>query len=233
MIEDDYIRLKLNHKSLGNYVIRKSILGFINNNLQRFNGEVVDIGCGFMPYKSLILSDSSNASNYIGLDLADNIYQKPDLEWDGKTIPLNDSSVDTAIATEVLEHCPDPDNILKEVYRILKVKGGFFFTVPFVYPLYCIPNDEYRYTPFSIERHLRKSGFEDISISPIGGWDTALSQMIGMWTNQNYKNRPRLKKIACYLILPVMKFLINRDKPSNSFSDNQMFIGLTGFAYKL
>ena len=97
-----------------------------------------------------MLSAPSRVEKYIGLDLKDNIYQKPDVEWDGRTIPLADNSIDCALAMEVLEHCPEPEVVLREALRVLKPGSSLFLTVPFVWPLHDVPHDEYRYTPFAL-----------------------------------------------------------------------------------
>ncbi len=100
-------------------------------------------------------------SRYIGLDLENNpIYEnRPDITWKGNTIPLDDGSIDCAICTEVLEHLPDPEAVLSEIHRVLKPDGLVFISVPFLWPLHDVPYDEYRYTPFSLRRHLTASGF--------------------------------------------------------------------------
>lgn len=144
--------------SLDNFGLRKAILESVRDHLASFTGTLLDIGCGSMPYKTLLLAPPSRVQNYIGLDFRGSI-PKPNLEWDGQTIPLPDDAVDHCLATEVLEHVPDPERLLREAWRVLKPEGRILLTVPFLWPLHCIPNDHYRYTPFSLERHLRGAGF--------------------------------------------------------------------------
>lgn len=93
-LTDEYLAPKLTSKNLDIYVVRKSILSALQQILPNFSGTLLDVGCGYMPYKSLVLESPSRVKKYIGLDLADNIYMKPDLEWDGNNIPLPDSSID-------------------------------------------------------------------------------------------------------------------------------------------
>jgi len=45
-------------------------------------------------------------------------------------IPLNDNSVDLVTAFEVIEHLINPDNMLKEVFRVLKEGGHLLLSTP-------------------------------------------------------------------------------------------------------
>ena len=65
-------------------------------------------------------------------------------------MPIKDNSYNTIIATEVLEHCFEPEILLKEIYRVLKPGGLLFFTVPFVWNFHETPYDAYHYTPFAL-----------------------------------------------------------------------------------
>jgi SAM-dependent methyltransferase len=218
--------------NLDRFLVRTALLREVTNTLPRLSGTMLDVGCGRMPYRSLISMPPSRVTQYLGLDLAANpIYKEPpDLTWDGRHIPLPDHTVDCAMATEVLEHCPAPEAVLREIRRVLKPGGVFFFTVPFLWPLHDVPYDEYRYTPFAMRRHLRDVGFEEIALHAMGGWDASLAQMIGLWV----RRRPmagRWRRVASLLALPVMRFLIARDTPP-AIDDRpgSMITGLAGTA---
>jgi len=84
----------------------KTIKAF-QETLPQLQGTLLDIGCGQMPYKPLLLSEESNVEKYIGIDLEGGRHfqrSQPDLLWDGKTIPLDDESIDCAIAKESLRN---------------------------------------------------------------------------------------------------------------------------------
>lgn len=234
-MNNQFIDLKLNQANLDRYVIRTAIFAAIKDNLGGFTGDFLDVGCGKMPYKEYILKNSS-VKNYVGLDIESAfIYDDkclPDYYWDGISMPFKENSFDCAFATEVLEHCPEPETFLKEVLRVLKPGGNFFLTVPFLWNLHEVPNDEYRYTPFSLERHLKNSGFTHIELKATGGWHASMAQMLGLWVRRSPMRENR-RKLLSTLIKPLMSFLIKIDKPGQiTFKEGQMITGLYGIARK-
>ncbi len=228
----DFLKPQCIPSKLDIFAVRQAILDALHFHLKDFSGTLLDIGCGYMPYKQLILKPPSHVQKYIGLDLKDNTYQKPDLEWDGCTIPLSDNSVDCALATEVLEHCPEPELLMREALRVLKPGGLLFFTVPFLWPLHDVPHDEYRYTPYSLERHLRNVGFEQINLKALGGWDASLAQMIGLWVRRRLMRFPRKRAVLSRLVLPLIWLLTKLDQPPTEFYESCMITGLSGTAIK-
>jgi SAM-dependent methyltransferase len=178
----------------------------------------------------LVLQPPSRAIRYLGLDLKENTYQKPDLEWDGTTIPLADQAVESALATEVFEHCPEPEKGMREAFRVLQPGGLLFFTVPFLWPLHCVPYDEYRYTPFALQRHC-KLRVAEIRIQPLGGWDASVAQLLGLWVRRRPMGE-RKRKFLSRALIPLVRYLASRDAPSPKFQENSMITGLSGTARK-
>jgi SAM-dependent methyltransferase len=228
---DEFLNPLYSSMTLDLVGIRRSILQALVRELPRFRGFVLDIGSGYAPYRQLVLTEPSLATRYVGMDLKDNVYQKPDLQWDGRVIPLANESIDCALATEVFEHLPDPEQIMRESLRVLKPGGLLFLTVPFLWPLHTAPHDEYRYTPFALERHLRNAGFTDIRLRAHGGWDASLAQMVALWV----RRRPmsdRRRALLSRLALPIVRYLASRDRPPQRFEDDVMLTGLSGTAVK-
>ncbi|MBR9847723.1 MAG: class I SAM-dependent methyltransferase [Algicola sp.] len=231
----DFTELKLETQNLDVYYIRHSIFSAIKKVSEKFEGTLLDVGCGKMPYKDYLMTNS-DISEYIGLDIENAIeydsHIKPDFTWDGVTMPFEKNSYNCAMATEVLEHCPKPELILKEINRVLKPEGILFFTVPFLWNLHEVPNDQYRYTPFALKRHLIASGFKDVEIKATGGWHASMGQMLGLWVRRSPMSQ-RKRKLLSQLLKPVISFLIRRDNSENvNFKEGQMITGLYGYAKK-
>ncbi len=230
-----FLDLPLGRDTQDLYLVRTSIRQALRSQLPRFHGTFLDVGCGVQPYRSLIMAAPARVERYVGMDLAHNGVKgyravEPDVLWDGRTIPLPDASVDSAMATEVLEHCPEPVAVLREVLRVLRPGGTLFITVPFLWPLHDVPYDEYRYTPFAMERLFREAGFGDIVVKPLGGWDASMAQMLGLWALR--RPMPAWKRgLVKRLTLPVVKYLIKHDHVPDTRT-GPMITGLMGTAVK-
>lgn len=232
---DGFVNIEFSKNNLDRFYIRSAILESLRQNIKKFGGLVLDIGCGKMPYKNFILQNSS-VSKYVGLDIANALEYdevvKPDFTWDGLKMPFENDLFETAFGTEVLEHCPEPKIVLQETYRVMKAGGCFFFTVPFLWNLHEVPYDEYRYTPFALERLLKEAGFKNIELKATGGWHASLAQMLGLWVRRAPITDTK-RSILSKILKPVIKKLIKMDRHAPvSFNEGQMITGLYGTAYK-
>lgn len=232
---DNFIAIPFSSSNLDRYFIRTSIKSALDWAIPRLKGRLLDAGCGKMPYKDYILKNSA-VDEYVGLDVETALVYdekiRPDYTWDGNIMPFEANSFDGCMATEVLEHCPDPEKFLLEVHRVLKPDGKLFFTTPFLWNLHEAPHDEYRYTPFSLERHLKNSGFTEIEIKATGGWHASMAQMLGLWVRRAPMSERKRKYLSAFL-KPIIKALIEKDKGNLfRFSEGQMITGLYGLAKK-
>jgi len=233
--KDGFIDIPFESANLDRYYIRRSVLLALQEALPFFSGALLDVGCGKMPYKKYIMEYSS-VKQYTGLDLEGAIVYdkaiKADLFWDGERMPVQDSTFDTVLATEVLEHCPAPEKVLLEIHRVMKSGGIFFFTVPFLWNLHEVPNDAYRYTPFILQRLLNQSGFSEVTIKSTGGWHASMAQMLGLWVRRSPMPKST-RKILSVMLKPLILFLIRKDgSPNKKFSEGQMITGLYGWSKK-
>jgi SAM-dependent methyltransferase len=238
-IKDQFLQPDLTKIGLSLYAIRSSLKNAVDEIKPQINGIVIDLGCGEMPYRDY-LQKEDNITKYIGIDLKPTEYHnrvKPDMYWDGQTIPLSDNYADWFIVTEFLEHYFDTQHILKEIYRVLKPGGHVFFTVPFIWPLHEVPYDEYRFTPFSLEKHFKLAGFKGIEIKSLGGINRSLAILIGVWKDHfNYYSQRRykryMKRIFIFLLVKFYKYLLERDTILINYSNHKFSSGFWGIVGK-
>jgi SAM-dependent methyltransferase len=220
------------------YGARRGSLKALTEQLPNFHGTLLDIGCGRMPYKSMILAPPSRVEKYVGMDLRSDLrfiaykqFGPPDLEWGGETIPLEANSVDCAICTEVYQQCPDIGAVMRETARVLKPSGLLYFTSPFLWPLHDKAYDLCRPTPHFLDCLLREAGFEDIQMKSRGGWDASLASMIALWVRRRALSRWK-RAVLSVLATPVVRFLTDHDRPPPVFTDQTMITGIAGTARK-
>lgn len=230
----DFNPQRLTFENVDRFYIKRSIHNFLMGKSLILEGKLLDVGCGEMPYKNDILR-LSKVKSYTGIDIYGALeYKKgirPDFLWDGMKMPFEDGSFDSAFATEVLEHCPDPILVLNEINRVLKKDSPLVLTVPFLWPTHESPHDYFRYTPFAIQRLLDHSGFANIEITCLGGWNASMAQMVTLWIKRKGFSK-RVQRILYTVLRPFLIQLMEKDEIKPAMSDQIMFTSLGIIAWK-
>lgn len=174
------------------YFARKNLYVAIRKFSTELRGSLLDIGCGSKPYQALIAVEC-----YRGLDidspttrmlgLADDLY-------DGNKFPYQNTTFDSALCNQVLEHVFNPDGFLNEINRILKPGGKLLLTVPFVWDEHEQPYDYARYSSFGLLALLEKSGFKIICHQKLGADATTLFQLANAYFFKISRNWPKSGK---------------------------------------
>lgn len=170
------------------------------------HGIMLDVGCGTRRYEPIF---RDFVDEYIGLDwpeIEDRAY--PDVVGDALYIPLMTRSVDTVLATELMEHLPSPQGFLAEVSRVLRDGGTLILSIPFMEPLHEEPRDYYRFTPYSLRVLLEQNGFSIHQLRNKGGWwsvvlGSFVSQAVYNWASSLDKSGQRRYGILTLIALPI------------------------------
>jgi SAM-dependent methyltransferase len=147
------------------YLHRKPILDSVREASPVLKGKLLDVGCGDKPYASLL-----SCSRHVGLDIASSPHCKSnfDATYDGVVLPFGDAEFDSALCTEVLEHCRDPQRVVQEMWRVLKPGGYALVTVPMVIHHHEEPWDFQRFTWYGMKELAKQSGFQLVWLRPRG-----------------------------------------------------------------
>jgi SAM-dependent methyltransferase len=115
---------------------------------------------------------ATNATEY----LTTNLVGPVDLILDATKMDLPDQSVDGFLCESVIEHLPDPDSLISEVRRVLRVGGRFLLIAPWMYPFHGAPGDYYRFSEPALRAML--NGFHVVHSEPLGNfWTTASTSL--------------------------------------------------------
>jgi SAM-dependent methyltransferase len=138
-------------------------------------GALLDFGCGRVP---LYDAYRTHATSVVCVDWTDG--EHVDYQMDlGQPLALPSLAFDTIVATDVLEHLPDPGVAFAEIARLLAPGGKALIAVPFLYWLHEQPHDYYRYTEFALRRFCRASRLEVCHLEPYGGALEVLADILG------------------------------------------------------
>jgi SAM-dependent methyltransferase len=164
--------LKANYASLvSNQIILDAMVGFLGDARIRWpeEGRLLDLGAGSKPYAPLYESYFADCTS-VDVPHSPHDTRSVDVMARADDLPFADESFDIVLCTEVLEHCPDPSAVMREVARILSNGGRAFLTTPFMVPLHEMPYDYYRYTPSALRNLADEVGLRILSIKPRGSY---------------------------------------------------------------
>ncbi len=143
---------------------RRNIYEFVTNCFEKFDCKppFLDIGCGRRSYKPEIIEKFGVDTLYIALDhhLPEDKTapeRLPNLLANACYLPLQPSSINTVICTELLEHIEDDNLVMSEISRVIKPGGLLILTLPGAH----IPKHEK--LPYQIDyRRYSKEGLKDL-----------------------------------------------------------------------
>ena len=119
-------------------------------------GKVLNAGAGWREIGHLIDGELVNQDLPSDNETRTNIHILSPLA----NIPRPDHSFDAVVCIAVLEHVENPEQVVAEMFRVLKPGGHLIASVPFLQPEHKVPTDYQRYTRDGLERTLRNGGFE-------------------------------------------------------------------------
>ena len=132
----------------------------------------LDIGAQNGPYASLF-------PNRVGLDIRHGMGVR--IIGDAQALGIRDASFPALLCTEVLEHLPEPQRAVDEMYRVLEPGGTLLLTTRFLFPIHDAPHDYFRYTKYGLRHLLRR--FEILELqeeTDAVGTIAVLLQRLGM-----------------------------------------------------
>ena len=82
---------------------------------------------------------------------------------------------DFIVAEQVFEHLENPREAGRNVYRMLKKRGWFLMTTPFLVKIHNYPLDYSRWTPDGMRKFLLDCGFDNVAIDSWGNIECILA----------------------------------------------------------
>ena len=186
---------------------------------QYLQGDVLDAGGGTAKYKSIILT---TAKAYTCLDAiaGDTV----DVVGSVLEMPFQDSSFDTVVCNQVLEHVSEPEHLMSEIYRVLRSGGHAIITAPFMQPIHNDPGDFFRYTPEGMAALTQRHSFVVIEKGGYGGIWAVFSSFLKFIFFDPYKKQLRIKKALFRRIDKLLLWFDCLTHPRRIFSDSYIIL---------
>lgn len=199
------------------YIARFGLLKSIKEFGPELSGNLIDIGCGTKPYRTLF-----DVKSYVGLDIDSTRTRRQgiaDYFYEGKGFPLDDSVFDSALCSQVLEHVFNPDEFLSEINRVLKDGGRFLLTVPFVWDEHEQPYDYARYSSYGLRALLEKNQFNVIQHRKIGADASLIFQLSNAYLYKVTLGLPRsiriLSTVTVMALITILGLIAGKIFPDN------------------
>jgi SAM-dependent methyltransferase len=137
------------------------------------HGRALDVGCGDKPYEAIF---RPYLDEYLGIEHASTFSatsaklgtSRPDFLYDGTQLPFADCSFDTVLNIQVLEHTPQPRQLVREMARVLRKDGVLILAAPFSFRLHEEPYDFFRYSPHGLRELCSDAGLYVAHVEQVG-----------------------------------------------------------------
>lgn len=158
---------------------------------------VLDVGSGVKPYFPFF---EPYASKFVSVDIEN---PAADLQGAVENLPVPDGSFDVVICNQVLEHCADPAQAVRELRRVVAPGGRVLASTHGVQVYHPAPDDLWRWTHAGLERLFAQNGdWRSVTVTPSSGTTACVGMLISIYVDQAAK-RVRLQRIGRALIAGV------------------------------
>jgi len=131
-------------------------------------------------------------------------YNNVDIVCDIAELPLLENSADIIINKAVLEHIPNPEQVIDEIYRILKPGGMIYTSVPFMQGFHASPFDFSRFTEKGIK--VLHNKFEEIEVGIWGGPTSGMLWIFQEWVAILFSFGSKKLHMIIYLFVMLLTF---------------------------
>ena len=155
---------------------------------------VLDVGCGVKPYYPFF----ADAERFVGTDVVEN--PAADLLGPVEALPVEDGSFDVVLCNQVLEHCDDPAQAVRELRRVTASGGRVLASTHGVQVYHPSPNDLWRWTHAGLERLFRDNAeWAALDVRPGAGTTACLGMLTAHYLDL-LAQRARLRRAARPLV---------------------------------
>jgi SAM-dependent methyltransferase len=190
-------------RSFPTYAVRAPLARWLQEEARRAGADlgrprVLDVGCGVKPYFPFF---EPFAAEYVGVDIGGN--PAAELEGAVEDLPVADGSFDVVLCTQVLEHCADPAQAVRELHRVLAPGGRVLASTHGVQVYHPSPDDLWRWTHAGLERlFTANAAWASVSVRPASGAAACVGMLLAIYIDLAFR-RLRLARAGAAVVAAV------------------------------
>jgi SAM-dependent methyltransferase len=171
------------------YALRAPLVRWLGEEARRAHANlgryrVLDVGCGQKPYEPLF---APYADAYVGVDPVEN----PHAELRGavEALPVEDGSFDVVLCNQVLEHCDDPAQAVRELRRVTAPGGRVLASTHGVMAYHPSPTDYWRWTHAGLEKLFAANAeWASVRVTPASGTTACLGMIASLYLDLAFRH---------------------------------------------
>jgi SAM-dependent methyltransferase len=144
---------------------------------------LLDVGCGDKPYQPIF---EPFARKYVGVDPVDN--PRADIKGAVESLPIGDGEYDVVLCAQVLEHCDEPPQAVRELHRVTAPGGRVLASTHGVMVYHPSPVDYWRWTHTGLERLFQGNGnWASVKVTPACGTTASLAMLVSIYLDLAFR----------------------------------------------
>jgi SAM-dependent methyltransferase len=169
-------------RSSPTYAVRKPLADWLEREAHkvfasRGRYRVLDVGCGVKPYYPFF---EPYVAEYVGVD----VDGTADLVGRVEALPVEDGRFDVVLCTQVLEHCEDPAQAVRELRRVAAPGGRVLASTHGVQVYHPAPKDLWRWTHEGLETlFLTNAEWSAVTVRPASGSAACLGLLLSIYVD--------------------------------------------------
>ncbi|HWQ23239.1 MAG TPA: class I SAM-dependent methyltransferase [Gaiellaceae bacterium] len=190
-------------RSMPTYAVRAPLVRWLGEEARRAHADlgryrVLDVGCGQKPYEPLF---APYALAYVGVDPVEN--PRAELRGPVEALPVEDGSFDLVLCNQVLEHCDDPAQAVKELRRVTAPGGRVLASTHGVMAYHPSPTDYWRWTHAGLAKLFGENAvWASVRVTPASGTTACLGMIASLYLDLALR-RLRLGPLARPLVAAI------------------------------
>jgi SAM-dependent methyltransferase len=170
------------------YAVRAPLVEWLETEARRAHDDLglyrlLDVGCGDKPYLPLF---EPHTREYVGVDPVEN--PRAELRGPVEALPVGDGEYQVVLCAQVLEHCDDPVQAVRELHRATAPEGRVLASTHGTMVYHPAPGDYWRWTHAGLERLFAENAdWASVRVTPASGTTACVAMLLAIYLDLAFR----------------------------------------------